>query len=103
MLQKSAQRLEIFFVKNDNPVHAGIHGQQVIGWRLHNPGDFRLGIGLFDGIAHRQRMNDVADGAELHDEDIFYVFEHHFIPLIFSITFVVERPATICTNSTRPP
>ena len=98
-MQETAKRLEFLLVKCDDSIHAGIHRHQVIGGRFHHPGHLCLRKSLLDGITHRQRMDDIADSAEFHDQHIL----HFDSPLIFSITFVVERPATKAMNSTLPP
>ena len=105
MMKEAADRAESLLFKDDDVIDAGVHFDDAARGGLDNPGDAAVRPFLLELVADGQGVHDVADGAELDDEDVFR--GHPRFPSIsfriFSMTFVVERPATRSTNSTRPP
>ena len=80
-LELLPQRPEIFpkapqgcfkflFLEDKNIIDVRVIHEKFPRRGFHGPGQPGLGIRFFDGVGNRQRMNDVADGAELDDQDI---------------------------------
>ena len=99
--QEAAQGAEFLFLEDDDLIDTGVHRDDVIGGRLDDPGDARLRVRFLDSVGNGKRMNHIADRAELDDEDVLH--GSLASSWIFSMTCVVERPATIGTKATRPP
>ena len=59
-------------MEDDDLIHTCIHGNNVIGRRLHDPGQMDIRIRFLDGIADRQGMDDIANGAEFDNQDILH-------------------------------
>lgn len=72
VLQEAAEAAEFLLLKDDDLVDAGGHHDDVVGWRLDDPGQVGFRVRLLDGVAHGQGVDDIADGAHLHDQDILH-------------------------------
>ena len=97
IFDKAAEGFEFLLLEQQNFVNIRIIHEQLPRRRLHRPRHPRLGKRLLDRVGHRQRVDHVADGAELDNQDV------HDPLLILSITVVVDRPSTKGISSTRPP
>ena len=72
VLQEAAEAAEFLLLKDDDLVDAGGHRDDVVGRRLDDPGQVGFRVRLLDGVAHGQGVDDIADGAHLHDQDILH-------------------------------
>ncbi len=87
LFEEASHGAKALLLKKDDVVDAGIAREDVVGGRLDDPRQMRFGIRLLDRIGNGKRMDDVADGTELDDQDVFHsapvLSDSVFLPFTF--------------------
>ena len=72
LFEEAAHGAKALLLKEDDVVDVRIAREDVVGGRLDDPRQIRFWIRLLDRIGNGKCMDDVADGAELDDQDVFH-------------------------------